>query len=136
MLDRIEQIDCTVVEDKMRMECLPRHFGSAFLEYERLVYIYMDHLCPVYQGGYWEFMELSNGGFFMQLREEERLTLNSPNGSSHEVTARAASIVACLFAMGHLMQKYQTDVLIGKYQLLLDFAALLDEADKIFQLID
>ncbi len=136
MLDQIEQITCTVVDDEMRLECLPKHFGRAFLEYERLVYTYMDHLCPVYQGGYWEFMELGNGGFFMQLREEGLLRLDSPNGSSHEVTARAASIVASLFAVGHLMQKYQTDVLIDKYQQLLDFAAPLDEADKIFQLID
>lgn len=136
MLDQIEQVSVVIVAEELRLEALPKHFGKAFLEYERLVYSYMDYLCPEYTGGYWEFYELGNGGFFMQLKGGERYTLNSPNGSCYEVSVQSASIVVCLFAQCHLMQKYPTDALIEKYHQLRDFAGQLDEANEIYQLID
>lgn len=126
----------TVVPDVERLDALPKHFGKAFLDYERHVYHFMDKLCPDYQGGFWEFCELSNGGFFMLLEEEELITLNSPNGSTGELSVLAASVTVGLFALNALSFRFDEDKLVAQYHQLLDYAGCLEEASTIFELID
>ena len=51
--------------DQERLEALPRHFGPLMMIFEDSVYQFMRHLCSEYNGAYWQFFELSNGGFYM-----------------------------------------------------------------------
>jgi hypothetical protein len=48
------------------MDFLPKHFGArAMIKFEMSVYDWMGSLCPTYRGGFWNYVELSNGGAFM-----------------------------------------------------------------------
>jgi hypothetical protein len=60
-------IAARLVPDPERMGFLPKHFGSRrYLQGENAVYDWMRRLCPDYTGGFWDFVELSNGGFYMR----------------------------------------------------------------------
>jgi hypothetical protein len=54
-----------------RGDILPRFTGPAFLAFENLVYTLMSRACKDYQGGLWQFHELSNGGFYMAPDRDE-----------------------------------------------------------------
>lgn len=61
-----EAIKAYRVAEKDRLDFLPRYFTPRWmLRGESLVYAWMRRLSPDYQGGYWEFYKLSNGGFYM-----------------------------------------------------------------------
>ena len=54
-----------VLEDQ-RLDIVERLFGMAFpLQFEPVVYGITDRMVENYNGGYWEFYTLSNGGFYM-----------------------------------------------------------------------
>lgn len=59
------RIQVRKVPDAERLEFLPRHFGRQMLTVERTVYAHLENLSPDYRGGYWDYLELSNGGCFM-----------------------------------------------------------------------
>ena len=60
------RITASIVPAEQRMDFLPKHFGArAMMKFEMSVYDWMGNLCPSYRGGYWNYVELSNGGAFM-----------------------------------------------------------------------
>jgi hypothetical protein len=48
-----------------RLGTLPRHFGRHMLTVETRIYSFMARFAKTYSGGFWNFVELSNGGFYM-----------------------------------------------------------------------
>jgi hypothetical protein len=74
-------IAAALVPDEERMEFLPSVFGRLMMEGESRVYTWAEELSLAYQGGYWEFYRLSNGGFYMAPAGEKvsRLTLGKPS---------------------------------------------------------
>lgn len=63
---------------------------------------FAEHLAADYHGGYWQFYELSNGGFYMAPRTETVYAVSSLNGFEGEMTADALGVTACLFAYSNL----------------------------------
>jgi hypothetical protein len=60
-------------------------------------------LTPKYSGGYWRFLELGNGGFYMAPQARGRFEIRMEgNGFEGEMSADAAGITACLFVFSHL----------------------------------
>jgi hypothetical protein len=54
------------VPEHKRLSHTAKLFGLNFpLQLEPLVYAITDNIANDYHGGYWEFYELSNGGFYM-----------------------------------------------------------------------
>lgn len=53
------------VEDSQRLMALPRHFGNCLLVLEGTVYDFMRRFAPDYRGAFWNFYELSSGGFII-----------------------------------------------------------------------
>jgi hypothetical protein len=53
------------VPESKRMNTLPRYFGRQLMMGEALVYQSLQSVCDAYSGGFWNFFELSNGGFYM-----------------------------------------------------------------------
>src|SRR5690348_14714857 len=78
-----------VTDAKERLNCLPRHFGRHQLIVEDAVYAFMRHLCAEYDGGFWHYFELSNGGFYMAPDGEPMEILVPGNGFSGEMSAEA-----------------------------------------------
>ena len=58
-------IDAHSVPNHQRVQMLPKHFGRHMLTVEDAIYFFMRTLSSQYKGAYWNFFELSNGGFYM-----------------------------------------------------------------------
>ena len=78
-------------------------FGLHFpLALEPTIYGITDHLAIAYCGGYWQFYELSNSGFYMAPKSESRFYVSCENGFGGELSPDALGIVACLYAYSNL----------------------------------
>jgi hypothetical protein len=61
-----------------------------------------EHLSSQYNGGYWQFHALSNGGFYMAPRLDTIFDVSCENGFEGKLSADALGIAACLYAYSHL----------------------------------
>lgn len=130
-------ITATRVADADRMKMLPKYFGRDLMRVESAIYAFMDRLCENYQGGYWDFYELSNGGFYMAPASEVPMTLTwAGNFFEGKMSADAAGIVACLFAYNHVAWETRKERLILTYESLREYVGFHAEASLIFQAID
>jgi hypothetical protein len=59
------KVEAYPVSRHARMGTLPRHFGEHMMTVEGRIYGLMREYCADCSGGYWQFHELSNGGFYM-----------------------------------------------------------------------
>src|SRR5882757_1623491 len=117
-----QKLEARQVPDDKRIDTLPRHFGRYMMRVEDAVYTFMRDLAQEYRGGYWHFYELSNGGFYMAPQLDPLYVQVDGNGFAGQMSADAAGITACLFALSHLSFQIQNDVLGWHYYELRDFA--------------
>lgn len=130
------KIEAYRVSDHARVGTLPRHFGSRMMTVEQKIYDLMGQFVAEYDGGYWEFFELSNGGFYMAPRMPAvRLSIYS-NRYTGQMSADAAGITVCLFVLSLLSFDCQDDVYTRHFHWLRDFALGHVEAAQIFAAID
>ena len=134
-------IKCEVVLEKDRRKFLPKHVGLFMTRFETSIYNWMSRLDNDYNGGYWEFYELDNGGFFLAPSEKRDYKLCSINNNEEVVSNIAAGITVTLFALSNIMHldnisDNMQENLSNKYYALRDFAADYIEAKEIFSLID
>jgi hypothetical protein len=91
------------VPEQQRLQITSDLFGLDFpLHLEPLVYVLADHLASEYQGGYWEFYALSNGGFYMAPQSDTLFQVSCENGFEGELSAEALGITVCLYAYSQL----------------------------------
>ena len=144
MVDTQQNLTVTAsrVLDNQRENFLPMYFGSrSFMLGEPLVYAWLDRLSVDYDGGMWDFFELSNGGFYMAPVVPGPLRIEvHGNYYSGSVSADAAGIIATLFAISQLAAQVtdpdECGPLIDRYHHLLEFADSHAEGGAIFQAID
>jgi hypothetical protein len=93
-----------LVPESERMDFVDRLFGIRYeLQLEPNVFQFAEHLAaPQYNGGYWQFFGLSNGGFYMALRSDTIFSVSCQNGYEGKMTADALGITACLYAFSQL----------------------------------
>ena len=78
-------------------------FGINFpLKLEPAIYGFAEQLSRDYQGGYWHFYTLGNGGFYMAPDDGPCFQVSSENGWEGKLSADALGITACLYAYSHL----------------------------------
>lgn len=131
------KIVTTVVPGHLRAATLPKRFPGMFLVFESLVYRYFEVFSEDYRRGYWEYIDLSNGGFYMSLKSNSRFYLTvASKGFEAEMTADAASLVVNMFAVGQLANEHRTGYLIELYHLLRDFASEHPESSRILGATD
>jgi hypothetical protein len=131
---RIEAREILEIE---RLQILPRHFGRHLVTVEHAVYTFMRELSQEYTGGYWSYFELSNGGFYMAPIQETLLNVAvDTNGYAGQMSADAAGITACLFALSHLSFQIQHESIASHFHHLRDFALDHAEASAILAAID
>lgn len=96
-------ISCVRIAEQERINHTATLFGLNFpLKLEPFVYFMADTICEDYQGGYWEFYTLSNGGFFMAPAADTLFHVSCENGFEGTLSADAFGIVCCLYAYSHL----------------------------------
>ena len=132
-----EVITATRVPDEDRLNFWSRHVGPKYmLSFERHVFGWMRRLCGDYDGGFWEFYELSNGGFYIAPQNGSKMRLVwSGNYFDGAMSPDAAGIVATLYALNVFAEQagpYFSD----KYIQLYEFMRLHPEAEVIRAAID
>jgi Antirestriction protein len=135
--DAIARIDVRRVDDSRRLATLPRYFGHRLMMFESTVYDFMHQFAPDYRGGFWQFYELSNRGFYMAPdRDSFRFCVNT-NGFEGVLSADAAGLTVCLFTYSHLsFQDIRDDLFADHFHRLREFAVQHTEAAEIFAAID
>ena len=138
-MDMSQVITCKTVPGRMRMRHVDKLFGINFpMRLEPVVYSFADKLCSEYKGGYWDFFELSNGGFYMAPQSDNRFHLSSPNGFVCELSADSTGLVCCLFCFSMLSFEGDefAELCAEHYHLLREYAFSHPESAAIFQAID
>lgn len=133
----------TIAENK-RLAFLPSKLPTSFLDFENAVYSIARSHAEEYTGGYWQFYELSNGGFYMGLEGAEPIAIDiASNGFSSTEDADTYSIIICLFAFSELSALYydrgnpEYEQLATYYHVLRDYVARCHQhANSIFAAID
>src|SRR5258705_11429115 len=137
MTQTLARITSSVVPDELRLNVLPRYLGRHFLQGETLVYDWAGRLCHTYDGGFWNFFTLSNGGFYMAPANLGRVHVRwHLNGYNDSMGADAFGIVVTLFALCHLAEKTRDDAIINRYHELRTFATQHVEAANVLRVID
>ncbi|MGR8998799.1 MAG: antirestriction protein [Gammaproteobacteria bacterium] len=89
----------TQAPDHLRIQHTAKLFGLNFpLHLEPLVYTITGNIASDYNGGYWEFYELSNGGFYMAPDSDNPFKVSCENGFEGQLSADALGITVCLYA--------------------------------------
>ncbi|MGW1372423.1 antirestriction protein, partial [Providencia hangzhouensis] len=97
-----DEIVITAIEVKnaqARLTFLPSKLGRYCIAFENAIYHWMTRNAVAYNGGYWDFYTLSNGGFYLQPTKGYMLT--SPNGFMDDVSAQEAGIIVTLMMLSH-----------------------------------
>ena len=92
-----------LVPEDQRQAITEQLFSMAFpLQLEPVVYGVTDRMAEGYDGGYWHFYTLSNGGFYMAPAEDRVFHVKCQNMHEGDLSADALGITACLYAYSNL----------------------------------
>lgn len=96
------------VPHNRRLPILPTYFPNTFMVVENSVYAFMERLCKKYSGGFWEFHELSNGGFYMSPDFKGLWHVEVPfgNGYAGKMSSDAIGITVCLYVYSFMSEDH------------------------------
>lgn len=129
----------TIVPESDRLTIVDGLFGIAYmLKLEPAVFGIAEALAEEYTGGYWEFHDLSNGGFYMAPRHETEFTVNCENGFEGKLSPDAFGITVCLYAYSEMSFRGArlAQTCSQQHHLLREYAAQHTEARAIYRAID
>lgn len=118
------------MQDTDRQSFWLQHFGyiPQWLRIEPPIFSWFDLLCKDYNGDYWEFYPLSNGGAFINPSTEGEYTLfNALNGNSAAVDHQAAGIIP----YSHHASRTGCDAMTEHYYRLRNYALTHPESHAI-----
>ncbi len=99
----INSITNTIVPESERLAFVDKLFGIKYvLAFEPAVFQFAETLAHAYNGAYWTFHTLGNGGFYMAPRANTIFAVSCENGFHGSISAEAFGITACLYAYSHL----------------------------------
>ncbi len=128
------------VPEHKRLSHTAKLFGLNFpLQLEPLVYAITDNIAEDYNGGYWEFYELSNGGFYMATHSDTPFNVSCENGYEGQLSGDALGITVCLYAYSLLSFSGKNgfnETCAEQYHLLRDYMLEHPEVAVILKAID
>lgn len=129
----------TIVPESERLNIVDGLFGIAYmLKLEPAVFTMAERLAEQYTGGYWDFHDLSNGGFYMAPRSDTGFQVICENGFEGNLSPDAFGITVCLYAYSEL--SFAGDRLsqtcADQYHLLREWVANHPQAKSIYRAID
>ena len=99
----VQIITSQVVPELERMATVDKLFGIQYvLKLEPTVFRMAENIAPAYNGAYWNFYTISNGGFYMAPRGDTIFAVSCENGFEGNLSADAFGIAACLYGFSHL----------------------------------
>ena len=97
------QVTRELVPEDRRLSITEKLFGIHFpLRLEPVIYGITDRMAESYSGGFWNFYQLSNSGFFMAPAEDCIYHVTCDNMFEGDLSADALGITACLYAYSNL----------------------------------
>ena len=97
------QVTRQLIPEDQRMDITERLFGIHFpLKLEPVIYGITEKMAEDYDGGYWDFFTLSNGGFYMAPSSDAVFRVVCDNMFEGDLSADALGITACLYAYSNL----------------------------------
>jgi hypothetical protein len=115
-------------------------FGIRFpVNIEPAIYTIAGNIAVEYDGAYWEFYSLSNGGFYMAPDLDKLYAVSCINGYEGAISADALGITACLYAYSHLSFSSNTafaEICANHYHWLRAYMLEHKEASAILSAID
>ena len=128
------------VSDKQRIMHTANLFGiRSPLNIEPAVYSIASNIATEYNGAYWEFYALSNGGFYMAPCSVQSYQVICENGYEGMLSADALGITACLYAYSHLSfssNQAFAEICVNHYHWLRAYMLEHNEASTILTAID
>lgn len=128
------------VANDQRIEHTAAIFGIHFpIRLEPAVYRITETIASEYNGGYWEFYALSNGGFYMAPISDNAFQVACDNGYEGKLSADALGIAVCLYAYSHLSfsdNQVLAETCTQQYHWLRDYMLGYPEAKAILGAID
>lgn len=125
-------IIATPVPDNKRLDFMPGLFGRRVMTAEATLYHIMETLCPSYNGAYWEFVTLSNGGCYMYPKLERPMLLYwDGNDFQAETDAEVAGIIATFFTISAFFNSELQERLVEVHYALRDYIFTLEDARKM-----
>ena len=92
-----------IVTESERMAFVDKLFGIGYvIKLEPTVFTMAERLAPQYTGGYWQFHELGNGGFYMAPRFDTEFSISCENGFKGKLSPDALGVAASMYAFSHL----------------------------------
>lgn len=133
-----KSIQAIQVQDNLRLQFLPKYFGKHFFRSEQSIYNTLGKIAHQYTGGYWQFYELTNGGFYMAPDEDIKFKIYiEGNGYDGIVSADAAGIIVSMMVINQLCwHDPSNETMIEKYYLLREYALEHKEAQRILNALD
>lgn len=131
-------VKATLVPEVDRLDFLPKKLPGRYLAFEQRTYATLQSLSEDYHGGFWDFFELSDDGFYIAPNGDKdtyRIVVPS-NGFEGRMSSDAAGIVACLFSLNWLTWKFQLELYEQYYYGLKNYACEHPEARHILGAID
>ena len=134
-----QMIISTIVPESQRMNTVDDLFGVRYVTlFEPTVFNMAGMLAVDYDGDYWEFYTLSNGGFFMSPRACTIFVVSCQNGFEGELSGNALGLAAVMYAYSHL--SFGTDAFADlcatQFHLVRAYALEHPESVTIMQAID
>lgn len=128
------------ISNSLRIQHTANLFGIRFpLNIEPAIYSVAGNIATEYNGAYWEFYSLSNGGFYMAPSSDSLYQVSCENGFEGKLSADALGITACLYAFSHLSFSNNTvfaEICANQYHWLREFMLEHAEARGILGAID
>lgn len=102
-----------LIPEDQRLSHTAKIFGAHWpMVIEPIIYHITDRMAEDYQGGYWHFYTLDNGGFYMAPDDDRMFQVICDNYFSGELSADALGITACLYACSHC--SFSKDKVFGR----------------------
>ena len=128
------------IKSSHRIKHTANLFGIRFpVNIEPAIYSIASNIAAEYDGAYWEFYSLSNGGFYMAPSLTKLYSVSCVNGFEGVLSADALGITACLYAYSHLSFSSNAvfaEMCANHYHWLREFMLKHKEASVILAAID
>lgn len=136
------------VTGSARGKFLVNHFGRHFMRADNMMFNFSKRHLVGFEGAYWHFYELDNGGFLIvpDFKDQMKLVIPS-NYTDMQVDAETYGTILTLYVINMCISleyppgsrgkntKLQ-ETLIDKMDFVKDYAATLEHSQKVFSAID
>ena len=120
-----------------RLQCLPEVAGRDYVVLEHTIYDILSTLSADYDGGFWEYYRLSNGGFYMAPQDAKSFRIFCDgNGFAADICANTTGIIVTAMAYDHLTRRPRGSCFARAYQLLAEFVFQQSDAGTIRAALD